>query len=70
MRCFVAIMAVEATHKIFLHMIDGRSAGGIELWVGFIIPGVVLLLVGARHTDVCSLAIMERSILGVCRHLY
>lgn len=45
MRCFVAIMAVEATHKIFLHMIDGRSAGGIELWVGFIIPGVVLLLV-------------------------
>lgn len=45
MRCFVAIMAVEATHKIFLHMIDGRSAGGVELWVGFIIPGVVLLLV-------------------------
>lgn len=45
MRCFVAIMAVEATHKIFLHMIDGRSAGGLELWVGFIIPGVVLLLV-------------------------
>ena len=45
MRCFVAIMAVEATHKIFLHMIDRRSAGGIELWVGFIIPGVVLLLV-------------------------
>lgn len=45
MRCFVAIMAVEATHKIFLHMIDGRSAGGIELWMGFIIPGVVLLLV-------------------------
>ncbi len=45
MRCFVAIMTVEATHKIFLHMIDGRSAGGIELWVGFIIPGVVLLLV-------------------------
>lgn len=45
MRCFVAIMAVEATHKIFLHMINGRSAGGIELWVGFIIPGVVLLLV-------------------------
>lgn len=45
MRCFVAIMAVEATHKIFLHMIGGRSAGGIELWVGFIIPGVVLLLV-------------------------
>ena len=45
MRCFVAIMAVEAIHKIFLHMIDGRSAGGIELWVGFIIPGVVLLLV-------------------------
>lgn len=44
-RCFVAIMAVEATHKIFLHMIDGRSAGGVELWVGFIIPGVVLLLV-------------------------
>lgn len=45
MRCFVAIMAVEATHKIFLHMIDGRSAGGVELWVGFIIPGIVLLLV-------------------------
>ena len=45
MRCFVAIMAVEATHKIFLHMIDGRSADGVELWVGFIIPGVVLLLV-------------------------
>ena len=45
MRCFVAIMAVEAIHKIFLHMIDGRSAGGVELWVGFIIPGVVLLLV-------------------------
>lgn len=45
MRCFVAIMAVEATHKIFLHMIDERSAGGVELWVGFIIPGVVLLLV-------------------------
>lgn len=45
MRCFAAIMAVEATHKIFLHMIDGRSAGGVELWVGFIIPGVVLLLV-------------------------
>ena len=45
MRCFVAIMAVEAAHKIFLHMIDGRSAGGVELWVGFIIPGVVLLLV-------------------------
>lgn len=45
MRCFVAIMAVEATHKIFLHMIDGCSAGGVELWVGFIIPGVVLLLV-------------------------
>ena len=45
MWCFVAIMAVEATHKIFLHMIDGRSAGGVELWVGFIIPGVVLLLV-------------------------
>lgn len=45
MRCFVVIMAVEATHKIFLHMIDGRSAGGVELWVGFIIPGVVLLLV-------------------------
>ena len=48
MRCFVAIMAVEAIHKIFLHMIDGRSAGGVELWVGFIIPGVVLLLV--EHT--------------------
>lgn len=45
MRCFVAIMAVEAIHKIFLHMIDGRSAGGVELWVGFIIPGVVLLIV-------------------------
>ena len=45
MRCFVAIMAVEAIHKIFLHMIDGRSAGGVELWVGFIIPGIVLLLV-------------------------
>ena len=45
MRCFVAIMVVEAIHKIFLHMIDGRSAGGVELWVGFIIPGVVLLLV-------------------------
>ena len=45
MRCFVAIMAVEAIHKIFLHMIDGRSAGGVELWVGFIIPGAVLLLV-------------------------
>lgn len=45
MRCFVAIMAVEATHKIFLHMIDERSAGGVELWVGFIIPGAVLLLV-------------------------
>lgn len=45
MWCFVAIMAVEAIHKIFLHMIDGRSAGGVELWVGFIIPGVVLLLV-------------------------
>lgn len=45
MRCFVAIMAVEAAHKIFLHMIDGRSAGGVELWVGFIIPGIVLLLV-------------------------
>ena len=45
MRCFVAIMAVEAIHKIFLHMIDGRSAGGVELWVGFIIPGVMLLLV-------------------------
>ena len=45
MRCFVAIMAVEAIHKIFLHMIDGRSAGGVELWVGFIIPGTVLLLV-------------------------
>ena len=45
MRCFVAIMAVESIHKIFLHMIDGRSAGGVELWVGFIIPGIVLLLV-------------------------
>lgn len=45
MWCFAAIMTVEATHKIFLHMIDGRSAGGVELWVGFIIPGVVLLLV-------------------------
>lgn len=45
MRCFVTIMVVEAIHKIFLHMIDGRSAGGVELWVGFIIPGVVLLLV-------------------------
>lgn len=45
MRCFVAIMAVEAAHKIFLHMIDGRSAGGVELWVGFIIPGFVLLFV-------------------------
>lgn len=45
MRCFVAIMAVEAAHKIFLHMIDGRSAGGVELWVGFIIPGFALLFV-------------------------
>lgn len=45
MRCFVAIMAVEAAHKIFLHMIDGHSAGGVELWVGFIIPGFALLFV-------------------------
>lgn len=45
MWCFVAMMAVEAAHKIFLHMIDGRSAGGVELWVGFILPGLALLLV-------------------------
>lgn len=45
MWCFVAMMAVEAAHKIFLHMIDGRSAVGVELWVGFILPGLALLLV-------------------------
>lgn len=45
MWCFIAILVVEAAHKIFLYMIDGRSARGVELWVGFIIPGIVLLLV-------------------------
>ena len=45
MWCFIAMLVVEAAHKIFLYMIDGRSARGVELWVGFIIPGVALLLV-------------------------
>ena len=43
--CFIAMLVVEAAHKIFLYMIDGRSARGVELWVGFIIPGIALLLV-------------------------
>lgn len=45
MWCFVAMMVVEAAHQIFLHVIDERSAGGVELWVGFILPGLALLLV-------------------------
>ena len=45
MWCFIAMLVVEAAHKIFLYMIDWRSARGVELWVGFIIPGVALLLV-------------------------
>lgn len=45
MWCFIAMLVVEAAHKIFLYMIDERSARGVELWVGFIIPGAALLLV-------------------------
>ncbi len=45
MWCFIAMLVVEAAHKIFIYMIDGRSARGVELWVGFIIPGIALLLV-------------------------
>ena len=45
MRCFVALMVVEATHGIFQTMIYERSLDDVGVWAGYILSETLFILV-------------------------